>query len=84
MADDFGLTPVASVFIGTVILLLTGVFVSAFIGSRIILSGLKGEEKIVEKAEKEIKVEESQIDQIETTLEKVEKELKEVRSEIEK
>lgn len=44
-----------SVIIGTVILLLTGLFVSGFIGNEIIISGLKGEKRVVEKSVKEIK-----------------------------
>lgn len=41
--------------ISSVILLLTGLFVSFFIGDQIVLSGLKGEKKIVEKTEQELR-----------------------------
>jgi len=53
-----------SLVVGTVLLLLTGVFVSNFIGNEIIISGLKREKKITEKTEQEIQAEASTIDEI--------------------
>ena len=50
IADDLNVGSVVSLIIGTVFLLMTGVFVSAFIGSRLIISGLSGEKKLTEKA----------------------------------
>lgn len=44
-----------SILLGTIILLLTGLFVSSFIGNEIIISGLKGEKRVAEKSEQEIK-----------------------------
>lgn len=44
-----------SIAIGLTILLLTGLLVPDFIGSEIILSGLKGEKKTVEKTEEEVR-----------------------------
>ena len=43
-----------SILIGTVLLLIDGLFVSSFIGNEIIISGLKKEKKIIEKTEDEI------------------------------
>lgn len=43
--------------IGSILLLLTGLFVSSFIGNEIIISGLKGEKKIAEKTEEEVETE---------------------------
>lgn len=43
-----------SIALGMVLLLLVGLFVSSFIGNEIIISGLKGEKKAVERAEAEI------------------------------
>ncbi|QQR82881.1 hypothetical protein IPJ70_02110 [Candidatus Campbellbacteria bacterium] len=43
-----------SIAIGTVLLLMVGLFVTSFIGNEIIISGLKKEKKIVEKTEEEI------------------------------
>ena len=50
-----------SIAIGSIVLLMTGVFVSNFIGNEIIISGLKGEKKIAEKTEKEVKTEEDRL-----------------------
>lgn len=46
-----------SVFIGAVLLLATGVFVSNFIGNEIIITGLRGEKKVAEKTEVEVRTE---------------------------
>ncbi|SRR3989344_201258 len=43
--------------IGSILLLLTGLFVSSFIGNEIIISGLKGEKKVAEKTEEEVETE---------------------------
>ena len=40
IADDINLNSIISIIVGSIILLITGVFVSAFIGSRLIISGL--------------------------------------------
>jgi hypothetical protein len=44
-----------SVIVGTLLLLVVGLFVTSFIGNEIIISGLRQEKKIVEKTEEEIK-----------------------------
>ncbi|MEK7091420.1 MAG: hypothetical protein AAB900_00350, partial [Patescibacteria group bacterium] len=44
--------------ISTVIMLLTGVFTTSFIGERIIISGLKGEKKDIEKTQAELEEDE--------------------------
>ncbi len=43
--------------IGSLILLITGLFVSNFIGNEIIMSGLRGEKKLSEKTETEVRTE---------------------------
>jgi uncharacterized membrane protein len=75
LADDINLSSIVSLIIGAIILLITGVFVSAFIGSRLIISGLIGEKKLTEKEEAEIETEESQLRNLQNTLNKVEKQL---------
>ena len=75
LADDINLGNIISIIIGTVLLLITGVFVSAFIGSRLIISGLIGEKKLAEKAEEEIETEETQLKNLQSTLERVEKKI---------
>ncbi|MEK7520193.1 MAG: hypothetical protein AAB581_03070 [Patescibacteria group bacterium] len=74
-ADDYGLTSFASIVIGIAILLITGLFVSIFIGDRIILSGLRGEKKLAEKTEQEVRSEQNVLQDIKNKLDKVEREV---------
>ena len=83
-ADDMNISSIISLIIGTSILLITGVFVSSFIGSRLIISGLIGEKKLTEKAEEEIETEESQLKNLQNTLNKVEKQLSHLDEDIHK
>lgn len=73
-----------SLGVGTAILLITGIFVSAFVGNKLIMTGLRGEKKMAEKTIEEIEAEESEIHEIEKTMLKVEDELSEIKKEIEK
>ena len=50
-------TAPTSTIISAIVLMVTGLFVSFFIGDRIILSGLKHEKKIEEKTEEEVRKE---------------------------
>lgn len=61
--------------LGTTILLVTGVYVSAFIGNRLIITGLSGEKKLAEKTEEEIISEEDELRKIKKTLDRVEDEI---------
>ncbi len=72
-----------SFVLGTAILLLTGVYVSAFIGNRLIISGLNGEKKLAEKTEEEIKAEEDEIKKLQSTLSKMEGKIEKIEEEIE-
>jgi hypothetical protein len=83
-ADSFNLGDVVSIILGSIILLLTGVFVSDFIGNKLIISGLVGEKKLSEKEEEEIKAEESQLKNLQHTLNRVEEKLEHIEEEIEK
>lgn len=84
LADNYNLSAIASVIIGSIILLITGAFVTTFIGSRLIVSGLKGEKKIADKTKTEIETEESQIKKIQSTLNRVEEKINTLESEIKK
>lgn len=64
-----------SAVLGTVILLMTGLLVSFFIGDTIILSGMKREKKLVEKTEEEVESEEVSIHHIVIRLQAIEKKL---------
>ena len=63
----------------TSILLATGLFVSYFIGDTILISGMKGEKKLAEKTETELKSEEKELKQIRTTIDEMEKSIEEIK-----
>lgn len=69
----------ASILISVAILLITGLFVSFFIGDRIILSGLKKEKKLVERAESEIETEEDVLSEIQDDVARIEDEVHALR-----
>ena len=78
-ADDFEfMTGPVSFAISLVILLASGLFVSFFIGDRIILSGLKKEKKLAEKTEEEVKLEGDAMKDIRNKLDRIEKNLEEL------
>lgn len=68
-----------AIIISVVILLITGLFVSFFIGDRIILSGLKKEKKLVEKTEAEIEEEEDVLGEIQEDVARIESEIHALR-----
>lgn len=74
--------PVNLVFT-VVILLMTGLFVSYFIGDTILMSGLKGQKKQTEKTEKEIQEEEVELGQIRSTIREMKKEVDEIKEIVE-
>ena len=83
-ADDMNIGSVISLFIGSVLLLMTGIFVSAFVGSKLIISGLIGEKKLAEKEQVEIETEEIQLKNLQSTLNRLEKKLEHIDEEVEK
>lgn len=82
IADDISLNSILSLVIGSFILLITGVFVSAFVGNRLIISGLSGEKKLTEKTKEEIETEEDKIDRMQKTLNRMEQKIEDIDSEI--
>ncbi|MFA5932387.1 MAG: hypothetical protein WC793_03350 [Candidatus Paceibacterota bacterium] len=82
-ADDLNLGSLISIIIGVVILILTGVFVSSFIGNQLIISGLVGEKKIAEKEEGELQTEEMRLKSLQSTLNRLEKKLDHIDQEVE-
>jgi membrane-bound ClpP family serine protease len=82
-ADDINLGSILSIFIGAFILIVIGIFVSEFIGKKLIISGLVGEEKLTEKEESEIETEETQLKSLQNTLNRLEKKLEHIDEEIE-
>jgi hypothetical protein len=80
LAIIFG-APISTV-LSALVLLATGLFVSFFIGDRIILSGLTHEKKVEEKTEAEVRAEGAILMDIHKQLERLERELHEVREEV--
>lgn len=81
LADAFLLSPTFSLVVSTIVLMVTGVFVSFFIGDRIILSGLKHEKKIEEKTEAEVREEESILERVLARLDAIEWKLSSIMEE---
>lgn len=76
IADDLGMSGFVSMVLGFFISISTGLFVSFFVGDKIIISGIKKEKRIDEKTEDEIKKEE-------ISLAEIKKDLKEIKEDIE-
>lgn len=68
-----------SMVLSVIVLLLTGLFVSFFIGDRIILSGLTREKKIEEKTETEVKAEGEVLVDMYAKIEHMEKDIAELK-----
>ncbi len=81
-ADDISMSSSLSIVIGIVILLITGVFVSAFVGNRLLLSGLKGEKKLAEMTKEELETEEDELKHVEKILNKIEGEISDIENKI--
>ena len=67
-----------SLLTGSILLLSTGLFVFDFIGSQAIISGLKGEKRLEEKTEEEIKTETEVIKGIEKEVKEISHRLEEI------
>ncbi len=72
-----------SIFIGSLLLLLTGLFVFDFIGSQAIISGIKGEKRLEEKTEEEIKSEAETIEEIKKEVKEISRHLGEIGKDLE-
>lgn len=83
-AGTFLFSAPVSLVLSALFMLLTGVFVSFFIGDRIILSGLKHEKKIEEKTEEEVREEEVILLDLYEKLERIEREVHAIKEEIKK
>ena len=82
-ADLFPLmTGPVSLLVAIVILLLTGLFVSFFVGENIILTGLKKEKKLVERAESEIRTEHDELRDIKAEVDVERIELADIRDDL--
>lgn len=70
------------VLISVSILLLTGLFVSFFIGDTIIMSGLKKEKKLVDKEDVELMAEAKMVSEMERKVEEIDTIVKDLQSKI--
>ncbi|MEQ1561098.1 MAG: hypothetical protein ABL899_00075 [Nitrospira sp.] len=84
LADNVNMGAIVSVILGSIILLITGIFVSAFVGNRLIISGLSGDKKLAEKTVGEIETEEDQLQRMQKTLNRVENKIDEIENELDK
>jgi len=76
-----GLHGLGSIVMGVIILLVSGLLVSFFIGDSIIISGFKKEKKLVEKSELDIlRAEQSQTMEIVAKLDHLEKDIHDLKS----
>lgn len=71
-----------SIVIGTVILLMTGLLVSFFIGDTIIISGLKREKKLTEKTSQKLTTESDLILDVERKLADLERQVGEIQEKL--
>lgn len=81
IADQFAfMTGIVSLAVSVVILLMTGLFASFFVGDQIIISGIKREKKIVERTEEDIETEMTKLKSVEHELKKIESTLEEIHT----
>ena len=73
-----------SFVVGVIILHFTGAFTSSFIGNELILSGLRGEKRLGQKTESEVKVEEEVIFDIKKELVEMTEKISELENEVHK
>ena len=73
-----------SLLVGSILLLSTGLFVFDFIGSQAIISGLRGEKRLEEKTEEEIKTETEVIKGIEKEVKEISHRLDDIEEDLEK
>lgn len=66
----------------SLILLMTGLFVSNFIGERIIISGLKKEKKVTDKTVEEVREEDKDIERLEGKIDLMMKEIINLKNEL--
>jgi low affinity Fe/Cu permease len=71
LADEWGMPAWLSFVISVFIMLITGTFVSFFIGEQLLLSGMREEKRIDEKTEEEIREEETRLAYIRAEIDQI-------------
>ncbi|MFA5841828.1 MAG: hypothetical protein WC835_02605 [Candidatus Paceibacterota bacterium] len=79
-ADAMDISWQVSLIASVIIMLLTGLFVSFFVGDNIILSGLKHEKKLAEKTEEEIKTEKDEIFDLKMEIDEIKNSIDEIKN----
>lgn len=82
LADEWGMSSWLSFFISVVIMLITGTFVSFFIGEQLLLSGLREEKRIDEKTEEEVKGEEARLTYIRGEIDQIRQDVEIIKNAI--
>lgn len=77
-------SPLGSTILGVLILLSTGLFVSIFLGESIIMSGIKREQKIIDKTIVDVDTEKAEVEESIGMISDVEKEVKKIESKMAK
>lgn len=72
-----------NLIITAIILLMTGLFVSYFIGDTILISGIKNQKKTTDRTEKDIKIEEEELNKIRSTIKEMKKEVDDIKGVVE-
>jgi uncharacterized protein YneF (UPF0154 family) len=80
ISDELGISSLASLLFGMALTIVTGLFVSFFIGENIIISGLNKEKRIDEKTEEEIHKERTLINKIEKDIEEIKEFMKSINN----
>ncbi len=68
-------SPLGSLMLGVVVLLSTGLFVSAFIGDSIIMSGIRHDKKIIEKTIEDVETEKTDLEKMLLAVNEMQKDL---------
>lgn len=79
LADDYGMTSWESLIASVALMLVTGTFVSFFVGEQILISGLKEERRIDQKTEKDLQLEEERLRHIFEEIQQIQKDVREIK-----
>ena len=74
------MTGPVSLLLSLAILLITGLFVSFFVGDTIIIAGLKRQKKLAERTELEVETEKEELDEVRALVRKMGRDLEEIKA----
>ncbi|MBX4199922.1 hypothetical protein KW790_00460 [Candidatus Parcubacteria bacterium] len=80
LADDYDVGSLTSIIVSIILMLLTGTFVSFFLGTRLLVSGLRDEKRIDEKTRDEIRLEEDEVERLRHVIKEIKHDLEEIKS----